>query len=76
LCCYVTILQIIWPSSLLILQNSDEVSSVTPVIHSVVLVLLVQFFQRPDDGFNQDVYQIGLLLAVIYFIVQFLRTTL
>lgn len=35
-----------------------------------------KFFQRPDDGFNQDVYQIGLLLAVIYFIVQFLKTTL
>ncbi|XP_066307768.1 uncharacterized protein [Miscanthus floridulus] len=35
-----------------------------------------KFFERPDDGFNQDVYQIGLLLAVIYFIVQFLRTTL
>ncbi|KAJ1286770.1 hypothetical protein BS78_03G377200 [Paspalum vaginatum] len=35
-----------------------------------------KFFQRPDDGFNQDVYQIGLLLAVIYFVVQFLKTTL
>ncbi|RLN04569.1 uncharacterized protein C2845_PM13G16920 [Panicum miliaceum] len=35
-----------------------------------------KFFQRPDDGFNQDVYQIGLLLAVIYFIVQFLKTIL
>ncbi|CAL4972517.1 unnamed protein product [Urochloa decumbens] len=35
-----------------------------------------KFFQRPDDGFSQDVYQIGLLLAVIYFIVQFLKTTL
>ncbi|KAG2602824.1 uncharacterized protein LOC120709022 [Panicum virgatum] len=35
-----------------------------------------KFFQRPDDGFNQDVYQIGLLLAVIYFVVQFLKTVL
>ncbi|KAL6616594.1 hypothetical protein ACP70R_038864 [Stipagrostis hirtigluma subsp. patula] len=35
-----------------------------------------KFFQRPDDGLNQDVYQIALLLAVIYFIVQFLKTTL
>lgn len=35
-----------------------------------------KFFQRPDDGFSQDVYQIGLLLAVIYFIVQFLKATL
>ncbi|CAO2167472.1 unnamed protein product [Urochloa humidicola] len=35
-----------------------------------------KFFQTPDDGFNQDVYQIGLLLAVIYFIVQFLKATL
>ncbi|KAL6840385.1 hypothetical protein ACP4OV_030195 [Aristida adscensionis] len=35
-----------------------------------------KFFQRPDDGLNQDVYQIALFLAVIYFIVQFLKTTL
>lgn len=35
-----------------------------------------KFFQRPDDGLNQDVYQIALFLAVLYFIVQFLRTTL
>ncbi|KAL1322455.1 hypothetical protein HN51_067450 [Arachis hypogaea] len=34
-----------------------------------------KFFQR-DDGFQQDAYQIALLLAVIYFVVQFLRTTL
>ncbi|CAL0303316.1 unnamed protein product [Lupinus luteus] len=34
-----------------------------------------KFFQR-DDGFQQDVYQIALLLAVLYLIVQFLRTTL
>jgi len=47
-----------------------------PVIQKLILVLWVQFFQRPDDGFNQDVYQIGLLLAVIYFIVQFLKTIL
>lgn len=44
------------------------------LMHSVVFGL--QFFQRPDDGFSQDVYQIGLLLAVIYFIVQFLKATL
>lgn len=36
----------------------------------------MQLFQRPDDGLNQDVYQIALLLAVIYFIVQFLKATL
>nr|TKV93606.1 hypothetical protein SEVIR_9G236650v2 [Setaria viridis] len=36
-----------------------------PVIQSLVFVLWVQFFQMPDDGFNQDVYQIGLFLAVI-----------
>lgn len=35
----------------------------------------VQFFQR-DDGFQRDVYQIALFLAVVYFVVQFLRTTL
>ncbi|KAG4992606.1 hypothetical protein JHK87_026063 [Glycine soja] len=34
-----------------------------------------KFFQR-DDSFQQDVYQIALLLAVIYLVVQFLRTTL
>ncbi|KAJ1704148.1 hypothetical protein LUZ63_003927 [Rhynchospora breviuscula] len=34
-----------------------------------------KFFQR-DDGLQQDVYQIAILLAVIYFVVQFLRTTL
>ncbi|KAK3166296.1 hypothetical protein QOZ80_1AG0043990 [Eleusine coracana subsp. coracana] len=35
-----------------------------------------KFFQRPDDGLSQDVYQIALLLAMIYFVVQFLKTTL
>ncbi|KAL3749768.1 hypothetical protein ACJRO7_010829 [Eucalyptus globulus] len=34
-----------------------------------------KFFQR-DDGFQQDLYQIALFLAVLYFVVQFLRTTL
>ncbi|GLT51852.1 hypothetical protein SLA2020_252310 [Shorea laevis] len=34
-----------------------------------------KFFQR-DDSFERDAYQIALLLAVLYFIVQFLRTTL
>ncbi|KAF7817735.1 uncharacterized protein G2W53_023190 [Senna tora] len=34
-----------------------------------------KFFQR-DDSFQQDAYQIALLLAVLYFLVQFLRTTL
>ncbi|KAI4378057.1 hypothetical protein MLD38_015597 [Melastoma candidum] len=34
-----------------------------------------KFFQR-DDGFQQDLYQVALLLAVIYFVVQWLRTTL
>lgn len=69
-----TNLQLIWLS--FDTQNSDEVNSVSPVIQKNALVLLLQFFQRPDDAFNQDVYQIGLLLAVIYFIVQFLKTTL
>ncbi|KAK7295198.1 hypothetical protein RJT34_18103 [Clitoria ternatea] len=34
-----------------------------------------KFFQR-DDSFQQDAYQIALLLAVLYLVVQFLRTTL
>ncbi|XWS57268.1 hypothetical protein CRYUN_Cryun09bG0159500 [Craigia yunnanensis] len=34
-----------------------------------------KFFQR-DDGFQRDVYQIALFLAVLYFVVQFLRITL
>ncbi|EOY09787.1 Uncharacterized protein TCM_025167 isoform 2 [Theobroma cacao] len=34
-----------------------------------------KFFQR-DDGFQRDVYQIALFLAVLYFVIQFLRTTL
>ncbi|XP_073000337.1 uncharacterized protein [Typha latifolia] len=34
-----------------------------------------KFFQR-DDGLQRDTYQIALFLAVIYFVVQFLRTTL
>lgn len=34
-----------------------------------------KFFQR-DDGFQRDAYQIALLLAIIYFVVQFLRTIL
>ncbi|XP_048433234.1 uncharacterized protein LOC103932491 isoform X1 [Pyrus x bretschneideri] len=34
-----------------------------------------KFFQR-DDGFQRDVYQIGLFLALVYFVVQLLRTTL
>jgi hypothetical protein len=36
---------------------------------------MMQFFTRPDD-LNQDVYQIGLFLAVLYFIVQFLKQTI
>ncbi|XP_050208298.1 uncharacterized protein LOC126657630 [Mercurialis annua] len=34
-----------------------------------------KFFQR-DDSFQRDAYQILIFLAVIYFIVQFLKTTL
>ncbi|XP_031400054.1 uncharacterized protein LOC116210329 [Punica granatum] len=34
-----------------------------------------KFFQR-DDSFQRDLYQIALLLAVLYFVVQFLRATL
>ncbi|XP_058737475.1 uncharacterized protein LOC131609705 isoform X2 [Vicia villosa] len=34
-----------------------------------------KFFQK-DDSFQQDIYQIALLLAVIYFVVQVLRITL
>uniref|UniRef100_A0A1D1XNN7 UPF0041 protein YHR162W n=1 Tax=Anthurium amnicola TaxID=1678845 RepID=A0A1D1XNN7_9ARAE len=34
-----------------------------------------KFFQR-EDGFQRDAYQIALFLAVVYFVVQFLRTTL
>ncbi|ONI05208.1 hypothetical protein PRUPE_6G362300 [Prunus persica] len=34
-----------------------------------------KFFQR-DDGFQRDVYQIALFLALVYFVVQLLRTTL
>ncbi|XP_047155250.1 uncharacterized protein LOC124826467 [Vigna umbellata] len=34
-----------------------------------------KFFQR-DDSFQRDAYQIALFLAVIYLVVQFIRTTL
>ncbi|KAK3028792.1 hypothetical protein RJ639_039058 [Escallonia herrerae] len=34
-----------------------------------------KFFQR-DDSFQRDAYQIALVLALVYFVVQFLRTTL
>ncbi|KAI3975319.1 hypothetical protein MKX01_033559 [Papaver californicum] len=34
-----------------------------------------KFFQQ-DDGFQRDVYQTGLFLAVVYLVVQFLKTTL
>lgn len=34
-----------------------------------------KFFQR-DDSFQRDFYQIALFLAVVYLVVQFLRTTL
>ncbi|KAA8533406.1 hypothetical protein F0562_031160 [Nyssa sinensis] len=34
-----------------------------------------KFFQR-DDSFRRDAYQIALFLAILYFVVQFLRTTL
>lgn len=34
-----------------------------------------KFFQR-DDGFQRDVYQIALFLALVYFVIQVLRTTL
>ncbi|XP_058219625.1 uncharacterized protein LOC131330149 isoform X1 [Rhododendron vialii] len=35
----------------------------------------MKFFQR-DDSFQRDAYQIALFVAVLYFVVQFLRTTL
>lgn len=35
----------------------------------------MKFFQR-DDNFQRDVYQIALFLAVLYFVVQFLKLTL
>ncbi|KAK6136357.1 hypothetical protein DH2020_029928 [Rehmannia glutinosa] len=34
-----------------------------------------KFFQR-DDGFQRDLYQVALFLAIVYFVVQYLRTTL
>ncbi|XP_039137744.1 uncharacterized protein LOC120275279 [Dioscorea cayenensis subsp. rotundata] len=34
-----------------------------------------KFFQS-DDGMQKDAYQIALFLAIVYFVVQFLRTTL
>ncbi|KAL3838543.1 hypothetical protein ACJIZ3_023134 [Penstemon smallii] len=34
-----------------------------------------KFFQR-DDSFQRDFYQIALFLAIVYFVVQFLRSTL
>lgn len=34
-----------------------------------------KFFQR-DDGLQRDAYQIALFLAVLYFVVQYLKTTL
>ncbi|GAB2277178.1 hypothetical protein Dimus_011885 [Dionaea muscipula] len=34
-----------------------------------------KFFQR-DDGFQRDLYQIALFLAIVYFVVEFLRATL
>ncbi|KAK4385763.1 hypothetical protein Sango_2700300 [Sesamum angolense] len=34
-----------------------------------------KFFQR-DDSFQRDLYQIALFLAVVYFVVQYLRATL
>lgn len=34
-----------------------------------------KFFQR-DDSFQRDAYQIALVLALLYFVVQFLKTTL
>ncbi|KAH9606749.1 hypothetical protein KSS87_009532 [Heliosperma pusillum] len=34
-----------------------------------------KFFQRNDD-FQRDVYQIGLFLAIVYFVVQYLKATL
>ncbi|XP_068667286.1 uncharacterized protein [Aristolochia californica] len=34
-----------------------------------------KFFER-DDGLQRDMYQIALFVAVLYFVVQFLRTTL
>ncbi|KAG9446449.1 hypothetical protein H6P81_012577 [Aristolochia fimbriata] len=34
-----------------------------------------KFFER-DDGLQRDIYQIALFVAVLYFVVQFLRTTL
>ncbi|PKA54858.1 hypothetical protein AXF42_Ash000693 [Apostasia shenzhenica] len=34
-----------------------------------------KFFQR-DDGFQRDAYQVALFLAITYFVVQFLKSTL
>ncbi|GER51337.1 alpha/beta-Hydrolases superfamily protein [Striga asiatica] len=34
-----------------------------------------KFFQR-DESFQRDLYQIALFLAIVYFVVQYLRTTL
>ncbi|MBA0681008.1 hypothetical protein Goari_012671 [Gossypium aridum] len=52
---------------------SDE--DVVFVSYIICVIMCEQFFQR-DDGFQRDVYQIALFLAVLYFVVQFLRTTL
>lgn len=38
-------------------------------------VLIVQFFQI-DDNPQKDLYQIGLFIALIYLLVQYLRATL
>ncbi|XP_047058895.1 uncharacterized protein LOC124665538 [Lolium rigidum] len=52
-------------------QNKDENLEVYPDPSGDP----TKFFTRPDD-LNQDVYQIGLFLAVLYFIVQFLKQTI
>ena len=58
------------------LQDAHQDSNVVMVDsrHSCFF-LLFQFFQR-DDGLQRDAYQIALFLAIAYFVVQFLRTTL
>jgi len=40
-----------------------------------MLVVVMQFFQR-DNSFERDVYQIALFLAIVYFVVQFLKNTI
>lgn len=41
----------------------------------MLLLMMMQYFQR-DDSFERDFYQVALFLAIVYFVVQFLRNTL